>query len=119
LPDIQGVIFDLGGTLVDWPDWDTAAEERWGQAHAFWRERCRPAEIPALPRFVRAMRDAELAHWRRVEAEFWSGPASLLIREGFARLGWTAGEGDVAGVLDGYARAVDGWARVYPDSRTT
>jgi putative hydrolase of the HAD superfamily len=116
---IRGVIFDLGGTLVDWPDWDTAAEERWGQAHDFWRGLRQDADLPARSLFVRAMREAELAHWRRVEGEYWSGPAELLIREGFGRLGRAPGEADIPAVLDGYAQAVNGWAQVFPDSRST
>ena len=116
---IQAIVFDLGGTLVDWPDWDTGAEERWGEAHDFWREKRRCMDLPARLPFARAMREAELAHWRRVEAEQWSGPAGVLIREGFERLGWEPSDRDMLNVLDGYAEAVNGWAQVYPDSRST
>src|SRR5262245_64916428 len=65
------------------------------------------------------MREAELAHWRRVESEQWSGPPSTLIQDGFHRLGRRASEAQIVAVLDGYARAVDGWAKVFPDSQET
>ena len=65
------------------------------------------------------MREAENAHWRRVVAEQWSGPPSTVIREGFCLLGLHASEAEILAALDGYARAVDGWAEVFPDSRET
>jgi HAD superfamily hydrolase (TIGR01509 family) len=116
---IKAVVFDLGGTLVDWPDWDTAAEQRWGEAYDSWCGQRRDADLPARSSFVRAMREAELAHWRRVEREHWSGPAELVLREGFVRLGLQPLEADIPAVLDGYARAVSGWAQVFPDSSST
>jgi putative hydrolase of the HAD superfamily len=65
------------------------------------------------------MREAELAHWRRVDNEHWSGPPSGLIQDGFHRLELRASEEQLLAVLDGYARAVDGWAKVFPDSQGT
>lgn len=116
---IAAIIFDLGETLVDWPDWDTAGEERWGTAYDFFRERRGADTGPFRPDFARAMRTAEMAHWRRVEREYSSAPPEALVREGFGLLGFAAGEAEILAVLDGYARAVSGWARVYPDSRPT
>jgi HAD superfamily hydrolase (TIGR01509 family) len=115
---IQAVIFDLGGTLVDWPDWDTAAEDRWASAHDYYRAQAGGAG-PSRGDFVAAMRSAELEHWKRVEQEYWSGPPNSLVAQGFAKLGYEAAELDQMLVLDGYARAVSGWAVVYPDSRAT
>lgn len=116
---IAAIIFDLGETLVDWPDWDTAGEERWGEAYDFLRAGPPRAGLPARGDFARAMRAAELAHWQRVERDHSSAPPEALVREGFRLLGLAPGEAGVLAVLDGYARAVSGWARVYPDSRAT
>lgn len=116
---ISGIIFDLGGTLVDWPDWDTAAEDRWGMAYDFLLERSPPSDFPPRRPFVQAMRAAELAHWQRVEREYWSGPPSALLHDGFARLGRRASEAELLGLLEAFASAVAGWAQVFPDSRAT
>jgi putative hydrolase of the HAD superfamily len=115
----RAVIFDLGGTLVDWPDWEEDAPRRWGLSYdqlvlALSRE-----DWPAQDRYVQAMHEAELAHWQRVEAEQWSGPPSGLLRDGFRRLGRTVDESEIQAALAGYATAVDGWAQVFPDSRAT
>lgn len=119
---IEAVIFDLGGTLVEWPDWDTASEERWGMAYDAARALLSRGQADALPErqpFVAAMQAAEVAHWARVEREYWSGPPTSLLRDGFARLSRQAEESELLAVLDGYARAVAGWAAVFPDSRQT
>jgi putative hydrolase of the HAD superfamily len=115
---MQAIIFDLGGTLVDWHDWDTAAEARWASAHAFALTRG-PIRAPDATAFVAAMRAAEREHWRRVETELLSTPPETLVREGFGRLGVDASGAEIEAVLDGYARAVSGWAQVFPDSRAT
>ena len=113
----RAVILDLGGTLVHWPDWDDAP--RWADAY--------DRLVAALPRpdwpehdaFVRAMREAELAHWRRVDEEHWSGPPSGVILDGFRRLDRRLDEDELLAALDAYATAVDGWAVVDPDARET
>ncbi|MGI8554437.1 MAG: HAD family hydrolase [Dehalococcoidia bacterium] len=116
---IEGIIFDLGGTLVDWPDWDTASEDRWGMAYDYLRPLLGEREFADRQRFVQAMRAAELAHWERVEREYWSGPPTSLLQDGYRRLAIEAGEVELVATLDGYARAVSGWAEVFPDSRQT
>jgi putative hydrolase of the HAD superfamily len=116
---IRAVIFDLGETLVDWPDWDASAEQRWGEAFEFLRSRYPNLEAAGCERFVGAMRGAELAHWHRVEADARSGSAASVVREGFANLGLQPSDAEVTASLDGYARAVSGWAQVYPDARPT
>ncbi len=116
---VRAVIFDLGGTLVDYPEWDTDAPRRWGVSYDYL--------VAALPRngwpdrdaYVRAMREAELAHWDRVNREWWSGPPTGLLHDGFRRLGRHVQEDELLVALDGYARAVDGWAVVFPDARET
>jgi putative hydrolase of the HAD superfamily len=116
---IAALIFDLGGTLVDWPDWDTASEDRWGMAYDFLSASSSAGELPQREPFVRAMRAAELGHWERVEREYWSGPPESLLQDGFTRLGYPASNGQIEALLDSYARAVAGWAQVFPDSRAT
>jgi putative hydrolase of the HAD superfamily len=115
----RAVIFDLGGTLVDWPDWDTDAPRRWALSHDHLVTAVPRDDWPARAEYAAAMRAAELAHWVRVETEHWSGPPSVLLRDGFARLGRHVNEAELLAALDGYARAVDGWAVVFPDTVAT
>jgi putative hydrolase of the HAD superfamily len=115
----RAVIFDLGGTLVDWPDWEQDAPRRWANSYDHLIAAAPTPDWPAREAYVGAMRAAELAHWQRVETERWSGPPSGLLRDGFRRLGRPAREAELLAALDGYARAVDGWAIVFPDARDT
>jgi putative hydrolase of the HAD superfamily len=115
----RAVIFDLGGTLVHWPDWDEDAPRRWAISYDLLVGALPDREWPAREAYVRAMREAELAHWVRVETEHWSGPPSSVIAEGFRRLGHHPREDEILAALDGYARAVDGWAVVFPDAAAT
>lgn len=119
MPAITAIIFDLGGTLVDWPDWESAAAERWGVAYDhYWGQRARP-ERPNRDEFIAAMQAAETGHWERVEHECWSGPPAALVRDGFRRMDRHVADQDVIATLDGYARATAGRAQVFPDSRET
>ncbi|MFN8556461.1 MAG: HAD family hydrolase [Dehalococcoidia bacterium] len=115
----RAVIFDLGGTLVDWPEWDADAPRRWELTYDYVRTARPYAFLPERQAFARAMREAETAHWRRVENEHWSGPPSGLVREGFRLLGVQVHEPELLATLDGYAKAVDGWAVVFPDAAAT
>lgn len=116
----RAVIFDLGGTLVDWPDWEQDAERRWALSYEYLTTTTPGAtQWPACDAYVRAMRAAEAEHWRRVNEERWSGPPTALIGDGFRRLGLHSYERELLAALDGYARAVDGWAVVFPDARST
>lgn len=119
MSSLRAVVFDLGDTLVHWPDWDEDAPRRWGLSYDYLVTRVDAGTLPQRDAYVTAMRRAELAHWQRVENEHWSGPPSGLLTEGFRSLGVHAGEGELLAALDGYARAVDGWARVYPDTAPT
>jgi putative hydrolase of the HAD superfamily len=115
----RAVIFDLGSTLVDWPDWDEDAPRRWALTYDHLVRTVSRPDWPAREAFAATMRAAELAHWQRVEREWWSGPPSGLLTDGFHRLGLHVHERELLMALEGYARAVDGWAVVYPDACET
>lgn len=115
----RAVIFDLGGTLIDWPDWGEAVSRRWSMAYDYLVAQLPRRNWPERDTYVKAMLEAEQAHWNRVVAEQWSGPPSGVIREGFRRLERHLHEDELIAALDGYAHAVDGWAIVFPDARET
>ena len=115
----QAVIFDLGGTLVDWPDWEQDVERRWALSYDYLIRAARGNEWPAGHSYVRAMQEAETAHWQLVNEQCWSGSPTTLIGDGFRRLGLPLQERELLAALDGYAPAVDGWAVVFPDARET
>ncbi len=115
----RAVIFDLGGTLIDWPDWAEDVGRRWSMAYDYVVEQLPDHGWPERAIYVEAMLAAEQAHWERVVKEHWSGPPSGVIREGMRRLGRHPDEDELLVALDGYAHAVDGWAIVFPDARET
>lgn len=115
----RAVIFDLGGTLIDWPDWGEAVSRRWSMAYDYLVAQLPRRNWPERDTYVKAMLEAEQAHWNRVVAEQWSGPPSGVIREGFRRLERHLHEDELIAALDGYAHAVDGWAIVFPDAHET
>jgi putative hydrolase of the HAD superfamily len=118
MPEVRAIIFDLGGTLLEFPDWDAQVADRWGATYDQFRA-IRPHAAPPRAEFVQAMLAAEIEHWRRVDNEHWSGPPSGLVRDGFARIGQHADEATILAVLDACARALDGWARPFPDAAPT
>lgn len=114
----RAVVFDLGGTLVQWADWEGGAATKWGLAFDALRG-SGDAISASRDHFVRAMRAAEKAHWERVDRDHWSGPPTSVVSDGFERLGSSVGDASLLAVLDGYARAVAGWCTVFPDTRET
>ena len=114
----HAVIFDLGGTLVQWPDWEGGAPAKWGLAYDALRAACDDLGA-SKEQFVAAMGAAEKAHWERVDRDHWSGPPTGLVSEGFRRLGVVADDRALLAALDGYARAVAGWCTVFADTRET
>ncbi|MBO0779871.1 MAG: HAD family hydrolase [Ktedonobacteraceae bacterium] len=116
---VHAIIFDLGGTLIDWPDWDDDAPRRWRLAYAYFAQRLPRRDWPEPAAFTQAMRDAELAHWEGVRERCTSGTATDLVRDGFDRLGVQVSEQEVMTVLDGYAHAISDWSIIFPDSVPT
>ena len=114
----QAVVFDLGGTLVQWADWEGGAATKWGLAYD---ALCSSGDVISASRedFVSAMRAAEKAHWERVDRDHWSGPPTGVVSDGFQRLGTTVSDAGLVTVLDGYARAVAGWCTTFADTRDT
>ena len=115
----RAVVFDLGGTLVHWPNWEQDAHLKWRSAYETVRRVAGDRSLPDGERFVLAMRAAEKAHWDRVDREHWSGPPTGLVSDGFRRLDLAADEQMLLAAMDGYAKAVAGWSTVFPDSRDT
>ncbi len=118
MAEVRAIIFDLGGTLLEFPDWDQQVAVRWGSTYDQLLA-IRPQAAPDRAVFVQAMLAAELEHWRRVDNEHWSGPPSGLVRDGYARMGRHADEGTILAVLDACARALNGWARPFADAAPT
>ncbi len=114
----RAVVFDLGGTLVQWPDWEDGAPEKWRLAYDAVRATS-DGVAASRERFVAAMRAAEKTHWERVDRDHWSGPPTGVVSEGFRRLGAEADDRALLATLDGYARAVAGWCTVFADARET
>ncbi len=114
----RAVVFDLGGTLVQWPDWEGGAPAKWGLAYDALRA-AGDDGAPSKDQFVEAMRAAEKAHWERVDRDHWSGPPTGLVSDGFRRLGVVPDDRALLAALDGYARAVAGWCTVFADTRET
>ena len=115
----RAVIFDLGGTLVHWSDWDTGAEQKWAASYDHLVTQFADRRWPSRDAYVMAMRDAEREHWRRVDTEHWSGPPTNLVREAFDRLGVPVSGAELLGAMDGYAKAIAGWSAVDPDAGQT
>ncbi len=116
---VRAVIFDLGGTLMWWPDWTEAAAAKWSAGHAR-LVAMRPGRWPEVAPFVAAMRAAELEHWAGVEGpEHTTGDPGSLVGNGFARLGLPQDDAAALAVVVGYAAAVSGWCRIYEDSVAT
>lgn len=111
-------MFDLGGTLVQWTDWEGGAPAKWGLAYDAVRA-VHDNVASSKEEFVAAMRAAEKQHWARVDRDHWSGPPTGVVSEGFRKLGTNADERTLLTALDGYARAVAGWCTVFADTRDT
>jgi putative hydrolase of the HAD superfamily len=114
----RAVVFDLGGTLVAWPDWEVGAAAKWERAYDAVRA-AHDGIRASREEFVAAMRAAEKSHWEHVDRDHWSGPPTGVVSDGFRRLGADAEDRALLAALDGYARAVAGWCTVFADTRET
>lgn len=115
----RAVVFDLGGTLVHWPDWEDGAPAKWSFAYDALLRAGGDRRLPAREAFIAAMREAEKAHWVRVDRDHWSGPPTGLVSDGFRRLDLSVEDDVLIATMDGYAKAVAGWSAVFPDARDT
>lgn len=115
----RAVVFDLGGTLVHWPDWEDGAAAKWSFAYDALLRTSGDRPLPSRETFVTAMRAAEKAHWVRVDREHWSGPPTGLVSDGLRRLDLSVEEDVLIATMDGYAKAVAGWSAVFPDAHDT
>jgi hypothetical protein len=113
---VSAVIFDLGGTLVDWPDWEEAVERWWVLSYDHLVAARPDVAWPEREEYVRAMRAAEAEHWRRVDEEQWSRAATVLVEDGFACMGLRPAQDVLLAALDGYAKAVEGEAVAFPEA---
>ncbi len=115
----RAVIFDLGGTLVQLPSGNDGMDHRWMLSYQSLTEAFPNAQWPEREAYVRAMQEAEEAHWQRVVKEQWSGPPTGLLSDGFRRLGCPVNEQELLTALDGYAQAIGKWAIPFPDAHET
>ena len=118
MPAIQAIVFDLGGTLLDFPEWESEVALRWRAAYRLLAAHG-PNGLPDEDSWTRALLDAEREHWRRVDTEHWSGPPSGLVEAGYRRLGQRPDAETIIAVLDAAGRAMDGWAKPFPDAVPT
>jgi putative hydrolase of the HAD superfamily len=116
---LQAIIFDLGGTLIDWPDWDEDINRRWGLSYDYLTARLPVNNWPEQEAYVQAMRQAELNHWLRVTEQQTSSTPTDVLEEGFQLLQRSASAEELLVALDGYAQAVNGWAIIFPDTAQT
>src|SRR5579859_6367937 len=116
---LQAIIFDLGGTLIDWPDWDEDINRRWGLSYDYLTTHVPAQNWPEREAYVYAMREAEKSHWQQVvECQASNNPTTLL-RQGFRSLNYEVEEEELLAAMDGYAHAVSGWAIIFPDTVQT
>ena len=113
------MVFDLGGTLVDWPEWEEAVERWWALSYDHLPVAFPDVAWPSRQEYVRTLRSAEVEHWRRVDKEQWSGPATALVEDGFRRMGLRPDQEVLLAALDGYAKAVEGEAIAFSDAHKT
>lgn len=116
---VEAVIFDLGSTPVDWPDWDSDIERRWALSWEYLVAQRPSTSWPSRATYVEAMRRSELEHWERANAVLSSDSPERVLSDGFRYMGMHIDNAGLITALDGYARAVDGWAVAYPDARET
>ncbi len=116
---LHAIIFDLGGTLIDWPDWDENVHLRWGSSYDYLTSKVTANDLPAKDVYVNSMLAAEKNHWQQVAERQASSTPTEVLRDGFARFGRIASDEELLVALDGYAQAINGWATIFPDTLST
>jgi putative hydrolase of the HAD superfamily len=116
---LQAIIFDLGGTLIDWPDWDEDINRRWALSYDYLTAKLSTHNWPEREAYVQAMRQAEKNHWQRVTEQQTSSTPTDVLKEGFQLLERSASAEELLVALDGYAQAVNGWAIIFSDAVQT
>ena len=116
---LRAVIFDLGGTLIDWPDYDLDIERRWKLSYDSLKTMLLDKDLPDAEIYVRAMREAEKGHWQMVQTVQGSSTPTDVVRDGFRRMGRKVRDEEVMAALDSYGQALNGWAIVFPDAQVT
>jgi putative hydrolase of the HAD superfamily len=117
--NLRAVIFDLGGTLIDWPDWNEDIERRWALSYEYLTSTISSSDWPPCDAYVYAMREAEKDYWVQVAENQTSHTPTSFLRDGFRRLHRDVSEQELLAALDGYAQAVNGWAMIFPDAVET
>jgi putative hydrolase of the HAD superfamily len=112
---IQAVIFDLGGTLIDWPDWDDDIDRRWMLSYDYLCEQFPKKRWPDRELYAYCMRQAELEHWKRVTTQYISNRPEEVLLDGFQKLNRRVTKDELLAALDGFAQAVNNWAEIFPD----
>jgi putative hydrolase of the HAD superfamily len=119
MSSLRAVIFDLGGTLIDWSDYMEDLPRRWGLSYSYLISTLPRVDWPTQERYVQAMREAEQEHWQIVDTVQGSTPPQTLIRNGFDKLGIEVSEKEVLAALDSYGQAISDWSFVFPDAIAT
>lgn len=115
---LRAIIFDLGGTILDWPDINDG-NRRWIISYNYLAK-----NVPTFAKFdcnkyVCAMREAELSHWQKVQREYYSSSPLEVLSDGFRRLNMQVNNKEILAALDGYSLAVNGLSQVFPDTYKT
>lgn len=116
---LSAVIFDLGGTLIDWPDWDEDIQRRWMLSYDYLRTKFPMKQWPDRELYAHCMRQAELDHWKRVSTQYISNRPEEVLLDGFQKLNCKVTKDDLLAALDGFAQALSNWAIIFPDAVPT
>src|SRR6266568_5130944 len=116
---IRAIIFDLGGTLLDWPTWESDEPQHWRLSYNYLIEHAPERRRPELEIYIQAMREATTAHWQGVNEIQSSSTPTMIVQDAFNRMKIQVSEEELLAALDGYARAVSGWATIFDDTVAT